>query len=283
MTEHQLFYFVFLIQVLVISYFLPRQVLRRMRHVVRAYPPTEYPRLYPVSLSRVEAAQRSYRNLNLLALIVGLALVGAGFLMPTEDMLGWDTLSVMTLYLMLQLSPLVIATRPGFIYFNSQRPKDTRTIRTAELAPRRISDFVPPLIVASTVGLYVAFVFFILAVKQFDFPWFGGYLNIAGITFINLMCVAGIVHGLRARNCDPYQASADRHRKTGFTIRVAVLTSIAATLSVSLSIVLAILELRSFIPVSKSLYFMLLALVCFRQFRIDGVNFDVYREEKAAA
>lgn len=283
MTEHQLFYLVFLGQVLLISYLLPRRVLQRMQDVVGNYPPTEYPRLYPVSLGRIESAKRSYRNLNRVALVAGLALVAAGLIVPSEDMLGWDTHSVMTLYLMLQFSPLLIVTRPGFAYFNPQRKQDTRSTRTADLTPRRFTDFVAPLVAAVAVGLYVAFVFFILAVQQLDFPWFGGYLNIVGITVINLICVAGIVYSLRARGRDPYQTAADRRRHTGFAVRVAVFTSIAATLSVTLSIVLAMLELRSFIPVSKSLYFILLAVVCFQQFRIDGVDFEVYREERAAA
>jgi len=283
MTEHQLFYLVFLGQVLLISYVLPRQVLRRMRHVVRDYSPSEYPRLYPVSLDRVESAQRSYRNLNRVALAVGLGLVAAGVMMPGEDMLGWDTLSVMTLYLMLQFAPLLITASPGFTYFNPRRGQDTRSVRTADLSPRRFTDFVAPLVAAGALGLYVAYVFFILAVRQFDFPWFGGYWNIVGITVINLMCVAGIVQGLRARSCDPYQATADRRRRTGFVVRIAVFTSIAATLSVTLSIVLAMLELRPFVPVAKSLYFSLLAVVMFQQFRIDGVDFEVYREERVAA
>lgn len=283
MTQHQLFYLVFLGQVLLISYFLPRRVLQRMRYVVQTYPRTEYPRLYPVSLDRVEAAQRSYRNLNGFALATGLALVAAGLLIPGEDMLGWDTLSVMTLYLMLQLSPLLIATRPGFTYFNPLRRKDTRTKRTAELAPRRLTDFVAPLAVAVALGLYAFFAFFIVAVQQLDYPWFGGYWNIVGITAINLLCAAGIVYSLLTRSRDPYQTTADRRRQTGFAVRAAVFTSIAATLSVMLSIVLAMLELRPWIPVAKSLYFMLLAAVCLRQFRIEGVNFEVYREEPMEA
>jgi hypothetical protein len=132
-------------------------------------------------------------------------------------------------------------------------------------------------------GLYVLYVFFVVAVDQLDYPWFGGYWNIVGITAINLMCAVGIVYSLRARSRDPYQTPADRRRRTGFAVRVAVFTSIAATLSVTLSVVLAMLELRTFVPVSKSVYFMLLAAVCFRQFRIDGVNFEVYREEPVSA
>lgn len=282
MTEHQIFHLVFLSQVLLISYLLPRQVLRRMRHVAATYPPAEYPRLYPVPLEQVEAAQETYRAWNRAVLAVGLALVAIGILVPTEDMLGWDTLSVMTLYLMLQLSPLLVALRPGFLYFNPLRVRDTRKRRSAELAPRRLFDFVSPMAAASAIGLYVAFVFFIVAVDQLDYPWFGGYLNVVGITVIDLLCVASIVYSLRARRRDPFQSSSDRRRHVGFAVRLAVFTSVAATLSVAISIGLALLELRDYIPIFKSLYFMLLAVVCFRQFRIDGVDFEVYREEVAA-
>ncbi len=74
-------------QVLLISFFLPGQLLRRMQHVVETYPPTEYSRLYPVSIDSVERAQRSCRDLNRVALLVGLSLVGVDFLVYREDRL----------------------------------------------------------------------------------------------------------------------------------------------------------------------------------------------------
>ena len=157
MANQVLFYVVFLSQVLLISFFLPRQVLDIVRYVVKNYPPTSYPRLYPVSLDKAERAQRGYRNLNLLILGLGLALVAYGFYAPSEEMLGLDNKTVVFLFFMLQWSPLLIATTGGFTYFNLKRKPDSRTTRSAELRPRRLFDYVSPALVGLAAVVYFAF------------------------------------------------------------------------------------------------------------------------------
>ena len=43
------------------------------------------------------------------------------------------------------------------------------------------------------------------------------------------------------------------------------------------------LGLDDFTPIATSLYYQLLALMSFREYRIDDVNFEVYREDPVAA
>ena len=74
MRMQLLYSVVFLSQVLLLSVFLPRLVLGRLRFVVKNYPPAQYPKLYPVSMDKVEKAQRMYRSMNALPLLVGLAM-----------------------------------------------------------------------------------------------------------------------------------------------------------------------------------------------------------------
>jgi len=108
-----LFYLVFLSQVLLISFYFPRKILGRVKHVVENYPPSAYPRLYPVSLDVAKKAERTYWNMNLFALLAGIALVLVGLFRPTEEMLNWSTDSVLLIYLLLQYSPLIIASTAG--------------------------------------------------------------------------------------------------------------------------------------------------------------------------
>jgi len=212
-------------------------------------------------------------------LLIGFGLVAQGLLSPGDDMLGWDTLSVMTLYLLLQFAPsLLVATRPGFTYFNRHRLPDERRIRRAELIPLGLPDVVSGGIFLTVTTTYVAFCLLILWVRQFDYPWFGGYANIVGVTFMNLFLWGCLAYGLYGRRRDPYASTADRHRSLTLTARILAFTSVAATLSIALSIVFAMLELREFIPAAKSVYFMLLAWVSFQEFRTDGVDFEVYRD-----
>ena len=174
MNDQILFYIVFLSQIFLISLVLPHRVLERLRYVVQHYPPQSYPRLYPVPMRQVERAQRNYRVVNLLVVAVGLALLAYAAWTPSEELLGWDTKTVVFLYYMLQYSPLMIATTAGFTYFNLKRKP-------------------------------------------------------------------------------------------------------------TLSIGLSALELRHLSPVMQSLYFQVISVAAFRGFRIDNVNFEVYREDPVSA
>lgn len=277
-----LFYFVFLSQVLLISFYFPRKILGRVKHVVENYPPSDYPRLYPMSLDFANKAQRNYRNMNLFVLLAGIALVLVGLLWPSEEMLDWDSDSILVIYLLLQYSPMIIAATAGFTYFNLMRKADSRSTRKAELRRRSVLDFVSPAVLGLAIFVYVAFVVLIVYVRQFDFPWFGGYVNIAGLTAMNLVFAGVIVHNLYGKKKDPYQAYEDRARQIGVTIRGLVWTSMLATGFIALSIGLAAFELRHLQPISLSLYFQVLAVITFRATRIDDVNFDVYREDPLA-
>ncbi len=284
MPEGQtLFYFVFVSQILLLSFYFPRQVLRRLKYVVETYPPSEYPRLYLVPVDVREKAQRNYRNLNLLALLVGFGLVFIGVYSPSEEMLNWDSISVLALYMALQYSPMIIAASPGFTYFNVKRQMDARTTRKAELQPRRLFDFISPTVVGIALVVYVAFVALIVYVDQFDFPWFGGYWNILGITVLYLLFAGTIIQSLYGKKKDPYQANEDRIRLIGLTVKLMAYSSIIGTLFVAMAIVLHALDFETLIPVAFSLYCQFLAVLSFRAFRIDNVNFEVYKEDPVVA
>jgi hypothetical protein len=283
MYDQILFYIVFLSQILLISFFLPRQVLERLRYVVKHYPPESYPRLYPVPLRQVERAQRNYRVMNLLVLGVGLALVGYTAWTPSEELLGWDTKTVVFLYYMLQYSPLMIATTAGFTYFNLKRKPDTRSTRRASLRPRRLFDYLSPMLAGVAALVYVAFIVFIGWMRTFDFPWFGGWANVAGITAMNALFGAIIAYSLYGKRKDPYMSPEDRDRALELNATVLVFISIFATMYVALSIGLSALDLRNLSPMTQSLYFQVISVAAFRSFRIDKVNFDVYREDPVSA
>ena len=85
MPEHILLYVVFLSQVILISFYLPRKMLSRMRYVVETYPPSKYPKLYPVSIDTVETGMRTFRIMNFIILLVGFVLVFFGVYSPSSQ------------------------------------------------------------------------------------------------------------------------------------------------------------------------------------------------------
>ncbi len=234
-------------------------------------------------IDTAEKAQRNYRNMNLLALLAGLGLVFIGVYSPSEEMLNWDTISVLTIYMAVQYSALLIAATSGFTYFNLKRRIDSRTTRKAELHPRRLFDFVSPAMVGLAIVVYLAFIWLVLYIRQFEFPWFGGYWNIFGVTAINLLFAGIIIQNLYGKKKDPYQAHEDRIRHIELSVKILICSSIAATVFVATAIIVKALDLGYLQPISFSVYCQLLAIMSFRAFRIDNVNFEVYKEDPLVA
>ena len=71
-------------------------------------------------------------------------------------------------------------------------------------------------------------------------------------------------------------------RQIGLSVKILVFVSIAATVFIMLHVTLAAMELREYQPVVQTLYYQLLAVVCYQAYRIDHTNFDVYKEDAVA-
>ena len=85
------------------------------------------------------------------------------------------------------------------------------------------------------------------------------------------------------KKLNPHQAYEDRIRHIETIVKVLVFTSIAATMFIAINVVLAALDLRNLQPIAQSLYFQLLAVICFQAYRIDYTNFEVYKEDPLVA
>jgi len=167
----------------------------------------------------------------------------------------------------------------AFKYYKLMRNTDSRTTRKAELQPRRLFDFISPKMIGLAVLVYLAFAVFILYIRQFDYPWFGGYENIVGVTATNLFFAGIIIWNMYGKRLDPYQAYEDRKRQIELLVKQMVFISIAATTYIAIDVVLAILDLRNLQPTVMSLYFQLIAVISLRALRLDTINFEVYKED----
>ena len=277
MLDPTLFHLVFLGQILLISFYFPRKILSRISYVFKTYPPSEYPKLYPDPIEHYEKARRNYRNMNVFILLAGLALMA--MLLGYSSSGEWDLGNIVFPYFMLQFFPLLLMEIWHSKYYKLMRNTDSRTTRKAELQPRRLFDFISPKMIGLAVLVYLAFGVFILYVRQFDYPWFGGYGNIIGVTAMNLFFAGIIIWQMYGRKQDPYQAYEDRKRQIELIVKQMVFISIAATTYIAIDVVLAILALPHLEPTVLSLYFQLIAVISLRALRLDTINFEVYKED----
>jgi len=277
------FYAIFLSQVLLISVYVPRKILSRLRHVIEKYPPSTYPKLYPVPVDVVEKGLRTYRIMNLPVLLIGLLLALVGVFSPSEEMLRWDSQSVLTFYFFLQVCPLFLVERSGFKYFRLMRKANSRTTRKAELHPRRLFDFVSPTLVSMAIFSYIVVMLLVLYVIRHPFPGFAGPINIVMITALNLLFAGAVIRFLSGKKGNPHQAHADRLKGIAIAVKMMVLTSIAVNVFLAIVFVLPALGLRNLGDLFQMLFFQLCVVIGSQALRIDNIDFEVYKEDSLVA
>jgi len=72
-------------------------------------------------------------------------------------------------------------------------------------------------------------------------------------------------------------------RTTQTIARILAFTSIALTVYAVISILLNAADARDLGPIFKSIYFQIIGIISYQAYRIDTMNFDVYREDPVAA
>jgi hypothetical protein len=276
MQQHLIFHIVFLSQILVISYFVPSRIYGRMKYIFDTYPPSAYPKLYPRPVEYYESGRRSYRNLNVAILVLGLLILAALFVNPHDNDLG---VAISLGFYFVQFIPLMILEFSSFKELKLMRNAGPRPTRKAELRPRHLFDFISPVLFGLAVLVYVVFVGIILYMRQFEYEWFGGFINITGLTLMNLLFAGIVLWNMYGKKQNPHQSYEDRKKQIEAILKSFVFISIAATVFVMLSVVLSALEIRHLMPIAMSLYLQIVALACIPSYVIDYRNFDVYRED----
>lgn len=283
MPHNILFYVVFLSQVILVSWYLPRKILSRVKSVLVTYPPSEYPKLYPKPIEVYETAQRIYRIINQVILAVGFALMFAVALWDySSDGRVSDLLPFF--YFMVQVIPLMLMEVSGFAYFKLMRKADSRTRRKAELHPRRLFDFISPTIFATAIFMNIACILYYLYIDQFQFHW-GNDTFVISITLIAMNTLfAGIIYwNLSGKKMDPYQSSKDRIRQIENTVKSLAFVSIGVSIFIMVTAGINEFNLDYLEPSAMSLYLQLIAWVSvgttLRALRIEDINFDVYKED----
>ncbi|MFT4590116.1 MAG: hypothetical protein ACI9VS_003825 [Candidatus Binatia bacterium] len=280
MTEHALFHLFLLSQILVISFYYPNRLLGRLNHVFETYPPATHPRLYPKPIESYRTSHRNYMIANRIIILAGFFLLAGLIITPRSG--DWDK-AILTWFFMLQIVPLFLLDLGALREFKLMRNANPNATRRAELRPRHLFDFVSPAYLGVAIATYIAFAAFIIFVNQFEFPWFGGYQNVVGITAMNLFFAGIVLWNMYGKKPNPLQANEDRMRQIEMSVKVLMFTSIAATIFISLSIVLSAFELNHLQAIVQAVYFQILAVASFQCYLQPSTNFEVYKDDPALA
>ena len=282
MSVNILFYIIFLGQIFLISYYFPKKITLRVNDLLEKFPASEYPKLYPQSVEKVVKGQITFKLLNQIILVVGLALLFAYGLMSADyDDNQKHAEGLPIFYGMLQFFPYMLMEISGFKQFKLMKKSDQRTSRIADLQPRRLFDFISPLLLFCAVALCIAYFLFDLYIHDFAFnmemiPRF------IAITLCNLLFVGLTLRNLYGKKLDPFQANKDRLRQIGFATRSMAKISIIASLFFMITAAVEVFNLEHFEVIFNSLYFQVIAFFglgsTLQAMNLEEIDFEVYKE-----
>lgn len=285
MTISVIILLVLMCQIWFLSYFYPKQVIRRIDYVLMHCPESKYPKLYPISVDRINTIKLVFKYLNHVIALIGISILSYFlFVVPDyrEHLNILDDLPL--IYGMAQFIPLFILEILGFKHLKLMRQQNTQTSRKADLQPRRLFDFIQPIHLFIAVLTYIGFVLFELFISNFSFNFDVG-IKIGTITFVNIMFIILGMANLYGKRRDPYLENVERNKQTKFVLQSLLFTSIFVSIYLMLHSWVNINELNYLEVLINSLYFQVLALfsigALLGRFKIEKMNFDVYKADES--
>ena len=283
MSVSLLFILIFLSQIILISYIYPRKILQRMRFVTDNYPPQSYAKLYSGSFEKIQKAQQTYRLLNTIIMASGLGILLLYALFAS----GYDPqhtrLEALPLgFGMLQFMPLLFLEISGFRQLKLMRKNDDRTVRHAELNPRRLVNFVSPALLGFAALLYITFILFVLYVNQWTWV-FDAVVTVSALSLSNGLFIALGTWKLYGRKLNPYQDNHDRGKEIGLSLQSMTTISIVISVFLFVTVAFRTFDLDQFEIVLNSLYWQLIGVfgigAMLRSIKIEEFNFDIYKND----
>ncbi len=285
------FYIAFLGQIFVISWYFPEKVLTRMRYVLKTYPPEQYPKLYPQSVEHYRIGQSVFRIANRIVMGIGFAiLVLVMFVVDHSTFADDGYISEFwpSLYGVIQFIPLIALEISEFGQMKLMRKADVSTTRSANLRPRRLFDHVSPQLVGLAVAAIAAAILIDLYVHDFAVSLGHDSVQRAIVLLLtNGMLVAlgsWLVYG---RKLNPHQAVEDRARHVRAALTSFAYCSMVMSMFFALTAIDDVFSMDFLDAAIMSLYFqavvgLSLGFLLHSQ-PLDKMNFDVYKENGAAA
>ena len=273
-----LLYIVLFSQIMFFSYYYPRRMLIRIHTIFKNYPPSDFPKLYPESIDKYKKSAKRYQIMNHFMIGLGLGLILWFYVTPRTG--EWDQ-AIVFWYFMIQFIPNIGIELWAMKYHNAMRLLNQDAQKEAVLQPRRLTDFASKNLLGTVFVIYIIFIGYVAYLDQFDYPWFGGYLNVLIIS--GLFLFFGII-GYRAmygKVKNPYQSYEDRKVDLQFLIHQLLSMAIAVMLYAMLQISLKVFGLESFKAISISLYFHVIGFLSMHRPRLNSINFDVYKDKPA--
>ena len=286
MSALNLFILLFASQVLLVSYFIPQKILKRMRYVMDNFPPEEYPKLYNGQAHSLQKSHQRLAIFNRVMLVLGVALIGA--LLYWYQQVDLEAMTMLVFgFFMVQAMPVIWMDFACLKQYKAMRDSELNTKRRVNLARKSIFNHTSPAMLISTV--VVAIIAMVADLYFHDFDTSLG-MDLYEMSLILIATNAFFAWVIRWRvygkKLNPYQDAKDEAKELDIVVMSALTTSMALSVFAASMSGINRFELDMFEPVMMSLYlqgiFGMSMLYGLRHQKITKQNFDVYKADPAA-
>ena len=289
--SNNLFYIAFLSQIFLMSYYFPNKLLARMRNVLSTYPPETYPKLYPRPIEHYKMAHLAYKYVSRFILLLGLFILFAVMFLVDHSTFADDGfISEMwpAAYGMIQFLPLMAVEFSELSHFKQMRKAKSKSKRTADLRRRGLTDLVSPPLLGMAVLLFAGAILFDLYVHDFAVTWGHDTIQRALVMAVTngLLAIVG-AWTLHGRKLDPHQSAEDRIQRMSVNLKSLLYVSMALSVFIAITAADDAYNLDAVDAVIMSVYFQAVSLLSLgytlRNLKLDDIDFDVYKNDVAAA
>jgi magnesium-transporting ATPase (P-type) len=281
MTVLNLFMVVFSLQIILLSAYFPARILKRAAFVLQHYPSSTHPKLYPKGSGFFSRNMKYFFWINLFNFIFGWVIM---YFIYTGQWVGEKGVHPMLPwgYFMLQMLPSQVMELYGMRLAKLMKQQDSRTIKTARLAPRNIFNYISPRMIV------------LVSLSFLSFAGTGLYVeNPTSITDSKTFLMSGILMVgflifyffskwlINGKVKDPYQSAEDRHKSVSKVIHTFCYTLVACCLFMLMTLLIETYEMKTVMPIMMSAFLQLLVVISMgymlNNCRMEDINFDVYK------
>lgn len=285
MIDNILFCLIFTSQIYLVSYLYPRSLQKRMRYVLDNYPASEYPKLYPRTMEREEKVIKLYRVVNQINVVIGIALllyaikINLSAQGESAEMFPWY-------YFMLQMLPVIFIEIYGFAYAKQMRSANHTSERKAELKPRRASDYIPLTTAIMVLVFYIAAIVSCIVLYKSADTFTTKAIGLGAVLSFG-HCFMGAIIGwyIYGKKLNPHQSQEDRNKEIRFSATTIGAVCIAMNAFFIITVIGELNDISAYKASIMSIYCQLLILLTLviqsKSLRVEDLNFDVYRSDKA--
>jgi len=269
---------VFIIQVVFISWYMPKNIKNKIKNIINDYPPKEYPKLYPVSVDAIKMGLIIFNGFNWIVFMIGAWVVAYGAYSQSSEMLNVDSSAVLMGFFFLQWLPYLVLEFTSFKYLKLMRQASTHSLRKASLKPRRFLNYITTFNKVLIIMSHLLFFGVVEYYVQNPFEHFGGYENLMTMVFIDVFLLGIVAWNIVGKKLNPHITSEDRIKQIETIVRAMSMTIVLVLLFGAVNLVMSAKGSRHWLDLFLSVYFILISIVSFQSYQFNQVNFDVYKE-----